>query len=339
MKMKALICKNPGVFNYQEVDKPILIEGHTLLKIRQIGICGTDYHAFDGTQPFFNYPRILGHEIAAEVAAINENSRFVPGELVTISPYYFCGTCIACRMGKTNCCTHMQVCGVHVDGAMQEYFLVPDNAIIKGDGLSADELVLVEPLAIGAHGVSRAAIKENEYVLVIGAGPIGIGTMNFAKIAGAKVIAMDVNDQRLSFCAEKIGIEHTINALKESALQRLSEITGGDMPTVVIDCTGNLKAINSAVQYMAHGARFVLIGLQREEITISHPEFHKREGTMLSSRNALPKDFEFVIACIKNGSIKPADYITHRISFSAIKDEFSRLSQPESQVVKAIIEF
>jgi 2-desacetyl-2-hydroxyethyl bacteriochlorophyllide A dehydrogenase len=339
MKMQALICKSPGVFSYQEVDKPGLVKGHTLLKIRQIGICGTDYHAFDGTQPYFNYPRILGHEIAAEVAEVNEDCRFIPGDLVTISPYYFCGTCIACRTGKTNCCTHMQVCGVHIDGAMQEYFLVPDTAIIKGDGLTADELVLVEPLAIGAHGVSRAAVKEGEFVLIIGAGPIGIGTMNFAKIAGAKVIAMDVNDQRLSFCAEKIGIPYTINALKEDVLQRLSEITNGDMPTVVIDCTGNLKAINSAVQYMAHGARFVLIGLQREEISISHPEFHKREGTMLSSRNALPKDFEFVIACIKNGSVKPPDYITHRISFSAIKDEFSKLTQPESQVVKAIIEF
>ena len=339
MKMQALICNNPGIFSYQEVDKPGLIEGHTLLKIRQIGICGTDYHAFDGTQPFFNYPRVLGHEIAAEVAEVNEDSRFIPGELVTISPYYFCGTCIACRMGKTNCCTHMQVCGVHIDGAMQEYFLVPDNAIIKGDGLTADELVLVEPLAIGAHGVSRAAVHKGEFVLVIGAGPIGIGTMNFAKIAGAKVIAMDVNDQRLSFCAEKIGVPYTINALKENVLQRLSEITNGDMPTVVIDCTGNLKAINSAVQYMAHGARFVLIGLQREEITISHPEFHKREGTMMSSRNALPKDFEFVITCIKNGSVNPADYITHRISFSAIKDEFSKLTEPESEVIKAVIEF
>ena len=337
--MQILTCNTPGEFIYTEVEKPVLIKGHSLLKIKYVGLCGTDYHAYEGTQPFFTYPRILGHEIAAEVSATNEESGVEVGELVTISPYYYCGKCIACRMGKTNCCTKMQVCGVHIDGAMQEFFLVPDTAIIKGNGLTAEELVLIEPLAIGAHGVSRANIANDEFVLVIGAGPIGLGTMNFAKIAGAQVIAMDVNQQRLKFCIEKLAVQHTINASQEDVLERLKEITGGDMPTVVIDCTGNLKAINNAVQYMAHGARFVLIGLQKEALVISHPEFHKREGTLMSSRNALPKDFDFVIDCIAKGLVEPKHYITHKISFLDLKHEFAELTKPENEVIKAIIAF
>ncbi|MGY4384147.1 2-desacetyl-2-hydroxyethyl bacteriochlorophyllide A dehydrogenase [Pedobacter sp. UYP24] len=337
--MKTLICNVPGQFIYQERDKPVIKPGHTLLKIKKVGICGTDYHAFDGTQPFFNYPRILGHEIAATIEDTNAESGFEHDELVTISPYFYCGKCIACRSGKNNCCTHMQVAGVHVDGAMATYFLVPDHSIIKGEGLTADELVLVEPLAIGAHGVSKAGILKDEFVLVIGAGPIGLATMNFAKIAGANVIAMDINQQRLEFCREKLGLTYTINVLKEDVTEKLMKITNGDMPTVVIDCTGNLKAINNAVQYMAHGARFVLIGLQKEPLVISHPEFHKREGTLLSSRNALAKDFKYVIECIKNGKVEPKHYITHRVSFDDLKKQFESLTKPENQVVKAIIEF
>ncbi|RYE58883.1 MAG: zinc-binding alcohol dehydrogenase family protein [Sphingobacteriales bacterium] len=336
--MQSLICKTPGEFIYVNQEKPKLKAGHTLLKIKQIGLCGTDYHAFEGNQPFFNYPRILGHEIAAEIAETTQLSEFHVGELVTVSPYYYCGECIACRSGKTNCCVAMKVCGVHVDGALTEYLLVPDYAIIKAVGLSADELVLVEPLAIGAHGVSRAKITPGEFVLVIGAGPIGVGTMNFAKIAGANLIAIDINEQRLSFCREYLQIAYTINPLTENVLDKLKEITLCDMPTVVIDCTGNRNAIIAAFQYMAHGARFVLIGLQNNALEFSHLEFHKREGTLMSSRNALPEDFEFVIANIKNGNINSSHYITHRINFRDIKDKFSELSA-DGNVIKAVISF
>jgi len=338
--MKALVCTAPGVFNYIEIEKPQLDrEGHSLLKIISVGICGTDYHAYEGTQPYFNYPRILGHEIAAEIVQTGEESGFNIGELVTISPYFYCGKCIACRNGKTNCCEDIRVGGVHVDGAMTEYISVPDHHIIAGNGLSADELVLVEPLAIGAHGIRRAMVQPGEFVLVIGAGPIGLGTMNFARIAGAQVIALDVNAQRLAFCADKFDLEYTINGAQEDVIKRLKEITNGDMPTVVIDCSGNLKAINGAVYYMAHGARFVMIGLQKQDLVISHPEFHKREATLMSSRNALPADFQQVITSIKNGLVKPEDYITHKVKFEDVKNKFTSLNTADSGVIKAIIDF
>lgn len=336
--MKTLVCNTPGTFEYGSAEKPALTPGNAIIKIKRIGICGTDLHAFEGTQPFFNYPRILGHELAGDLVEIDANTDFQIGESVTFIPYFNCGTCIACRSGKENCCTDIRVCGVHVDGGMREYLSVPAQSLIHGEGLSYDELALVEPLAIGAHGVRRAAVQPGEFVLVIGAGPIGLGTMEFVRIAGAKVIALDINDARLAFCKDKLQVPYVINALAPDVLEQLKEITGGDMPTVVIDATGNLKAINNAFQYMAHGARFVLIGLQKEEIVFSHPEFHKREATLMSSRNATRADFEHVIACMKQKLVEPTTYITHRVLFDQVKDQFESWLDPKNGVIKAMIE-
>lgn len=336
--MKTLICTEPGNFEYNTAEKPVLSKGRAIIKIKRIGICGTDLHAFEGTQPYFNYPRILGHELAGTLVEFDNAPGFEIGEAVTFIPYFNCGNCIACRTGKPNCCVNMQVCGVHVDGGMVELLSVPSAALLHGDGLSFDELALVEPLAIGAHGVRRANVAAGEYVLVIGAGPIGLGTMEFARIAGAQVIALDINEKRLQFCKDRLQVAHTINALSGDVTEQLKEITNGDMPTVVIDATGNLNAMNNAFQYMAHGARYILIGLQKEAISFSHPEFHKREGTLMSSRNATRQDFEHVIACMKRGDVKPTTYITHRVIFDDVKQEFESWLNPENGVIKAMVE-
>ncbi|MEO5594418.1 MAG: zinc-binding alcohol dehydrogenase family protein [Chitinophagaceae bacterium] len=335
--MKSLICVTPGQFEYKNIAEPVLTSGNTLLRIKRIGICGTDLHAFEGTQPFFSYPRILGHELAADIAE-TDNKSFSKNEVVTFIPYFNCGICIACRMGKPNCCTSLQVSGVHTDGGMVEYLSVPSYSLVHGDGLSYDELALVEPLAIGAHGVRRAGIAEGEYVLVVGAGPIGLGTMEFARIAGGNVIAMDINEGRLNFCKEKLQVTDTVNPVSEDAMKKLKAITNGDMPTVIIDATGNLKAINNAFQYLAHGGRYVLVGLQKGDISFSHPEFHKREATLMSSRNATRADFEHVIASMKRGFVNPTNYITHRVSFNQVKDEFSNWLNPANGVIKAMVE-
>ncbi|HEX8462571.1 MAG TPA: zinc-binding alcohol dehydrogenase family protein [Segetibacter sp.] len=335
--MKVLTCTTPGVFEYSVGEKPVLLKGQAIIKIKRIGICGTDLHAFEGTQPFFSYPRVLGHELAGELAEFDDAPGFEVGEAVSFIPYFNCGTCIACRRGKPNCCTSIQVCGVHVNGGMAEYLSVPSYSLLHGEGLSFDELALVEPLAIGAHGVRRASVEPGEFVLVIGAGPIGLGTMEFARIAGGNVIALDINDQRLQFCKDRLRVEHTVNALSANVTEQLMEITRGDMPTVVIDATGSLKAINNAFQYMAHGARYVLIGLQKGELSFSHPEFHKREGTLMSSRNATRENFEHVIASMKKGEVAPTTYITHRVLFAEVKNEFERWLNPANGVIKAMV--
>jgi len=334
--MKALVCSTPHQLDYIDVDLPVLQSRQTLLKIERIGICGTDLHAFEGTQPFFNYPRILGHELAATIVE-TDASGFSVGEKVTFIPYFNCGVCIACRMNKPNCCTTINVCGVHVDGGMREYITVPDYSLIHGGELSFDELALVEPLAIGAHGVKRANVEPNEFVLVVGAGPIGLGTMEFARIAGGKVIAMDINDDRLQFCKDKLQVTDTVNPLTENVLEKLAAITNSDMPTVIIDATGSLKAINNAFQYLAHGGRYVLVGLQKGDINFNHPEFHKRESTLMSSRNATRADFEHVIASMKQKLVNPTTYITHRVHFNEVKDNFETWLNPANGVIKAMI--
>jgi threonine dehydrogenase-like Zn-dependent dehydrogenase len=244
-------------------------------------------HAFQGTQPFFNYPRVLGHELAAELVDTGGAPGFTLGEAVTFIPYFNCGHCVACRAGKPNCCTHMQ---------------------------------------------------PGEFVLVIGAGPFELGIMEFARIAGGQVIALDINEQRLAFCRKKLGVAHTLNALAPDVLAQLAAITNGDMPTVVIDATGSQQAILGAFQYLAHGGRFVLVGLQKGEISFSHPEFHKREATLMSSRNATRADFEHVIASMKQGLVKPTTYITHRVRFDEVQARFARWLDPVTGVIKAMVE-
>jgi len=336
--MNTLVCEQPGQFAYVDREAPVAPEGYSLLKIRRIGICGTDLHAYEGTQPFFAYPRVLGHELAGEVVDAGAAAAFAPGEAVTFIPYFNCGTCIACRSGLPNCCTHINVSGVHIDGGMAEYLAVPSYSLVRGEGLSFDELALVEPLAIGAHGVRRAQVRPGEYVLVVGAGPIGLGIMEFARIAGAHVIAMDINEQRLAFCQEKLRVAHTVNALSTDVTEQLRQITNGDMPTVVIDATGSQRAINNGFQYLAHGGRYVLVGLQKGEISFSHPEFHKREATLMSSRNATREDFEHVIASMKAGHVDPTTYITHRVQFGEVQQEFASWLNPATGVIKAMVE-
>lgn len=336
--MKTLVCTTPGKLEYKTAEKPVLTKGNAIIKVKRIGICGTDLHAFEGTQPYFEYPRILGHELSGELVEFDDAPGFKIGEQVTFIPYLNCGICIACKNGKPNCCINLKVCGVHINGGMVEYLSVPSYSLVRDDGLSYEELALVEPLAIGAHGIARAGIKKDEFVLVIGAGPIGLGAIEFARITGAQVIVLDVNDARLQFCKENLKVNHTLNAAGQTVFEQLKEITGGDMPTAVIDATGSQKAINNAFQYLAHGGRFVLIGLQKGEISFSHPEFHKREATLMSSRNATRNDFEHVIACMKNGLIDPKTYITHRVNFDEVKRDFESWLKPETEVIKAMVE-
>jgi 2-desacetyl-2-hydroxyethyl bacteriochlorophyllide A dehydrogenase len=336
--MKTLTCLRPGEFAYSLSDMPVKEPGQTILKVERIGICGTDLHAYEGTQPYFNYPRILGHELALSIVETDAEG-FTEGELVTIIPYFNCGHCVACKMGKPNCCVSMSVFGVHQDGGMRAYIMIPNGALIHGNGVSLDELALIEPLAIGAHAVRRADLKPNEYVLVMGAGPIGLGVIDFAGIAGAKVIVMDINEYRLNHCKEKMGVSLFINPLQENATEKLMEITKGEMPTAVFDATGNLVAINQGFGYLAHGGRYVLVGLQKELISISQPEFHKREATLMSSRNATRSDFEQVIASIKKGKLNPINYITNKLQFDEVASVFPSLLDPSSKVIKAMIYF
>jgi 2-desacetyl-2-hydroxyethyl bacteriochlorophyllide A dehydrogenase len=336
--MRKLVCESPGKLIMAEAPVPVPEEGQVLVRIKKIGICGTDLHAFEGTQPFFSYPRVLGHELGCEITQINADvPGFSIGDEVTFIPYFPCFKCIACRNGKVNCCENIRGAGVHIDGGMADFFVVPSYALIQGYGLNSDQLALVEPMAIGAHAVRITEIKAGEFVLVTGAGPIGLGVMAFANQRGARVIAMDLVDSRLQVSRDYFGAEFILNPMN-NPVEAVREITGGDMVTAIIDATGNKRAIEGSLNYLAHGGRITMVGLQREAFSFSHPDFHKRETSLRSSRNATQEDFNLVVESLKSGLVDINPLITHRMMFSELAGNFAKLLDPDQKVVKAIIE-
>ncbi|GGD68018.1 alcohol dehydrogenase [Maribacter cobaltidurans] len=335
--MKYIVCEEPNYFVLNEKDVPTRKEGEALLKVHRVGICGTDLHAYKGSQAFFKYPRILGHELAAEVLEIGENKQGLKaGDHVIIMPYVSCGTCVACKKGKTNCCTNIKVLGVHVDGGMQEIISVPTDLLIPAGNLSFNQMAIIEPLAIGAHALRRAGVQKGETIVVIGCGPIGIGLMKLAQIIGANVIALDVNTDRLNYARNEIGVAHAF-PVQENPQEKISEITNGDMATAVFDATGNRKALESGIDYMSHGGRYVLVGLSKGELTYNHPQIHAKETTLMCSRNATLEDFQFVIEHI--GQFPTDTFVTHEVHFSEMISNFDSWLLPETGVVKAMVTF
>lgn len=336
--MKQIVCEQPDQLVMREAPEPQLDEGLVIVRVRRIGICGTDLHAYKGNQPFFSYPRVLGHELAGEVEAVHPSVDGVrTGDIVSVIPYMECGRCIACRGGRTNCCTNMQVLGVHRDGGMSERMAVPASHLIVANQLTLDQAAVLEPLSIGAHAVRRSELQAGDTALVIGAGPIGLGVMALAKQRGAKVIAMDVNEERLAYCRTWAGVEETVHAL-HSPKERLEAITGGDYPLVVFDATGNAQSMMQAIHYVAHSGKLVYVGLVKGDITFSDPEFHKRELTMMGSRNATREDFELVVQAVESGRIDVDSFITHRADFDGMIEAYDGWLQPEAKVIKAVVE-
>lgn len=334
--MKTIVCSQPGRLLYEEKNYPVSTVGHSIVRIKQIGVCGTDLHAYNGVQPYFTYPRVLGHELAAEYVE-GKAAGFSIGDLITILPYKSCGKCFACKQGKTNCCTTLSVLGVHEDGGMSEFISVPDELLVHTKELSLDQTALIEPLSIGAHAVSRANIDPNEFVLVIGAGPIGIGLLYFLSLIECKIIVAETNLFRLKFCRSTFPAVHCINPDVDDTLTALKDLTNGNMPSVIFDATGNLSSINQSLSYLSHAGRYVLVGLQQGDIQVNHPEFHKREAMLMSSRNATHVDFQSVIDAIRRKKISPEEMITHRLEFDQMVEKFPTLYTEKDTLIKAMV--
>ncbi|MGD0722200.1 MAG: zinc-binding alcohol dehydrogenase family protein [Roseiarcus sp.] len=335
--MRALLCGAPGALSIVERPIPEPGPGEARVRLRRAGVCGTDLHIFEGTQPYFAYPRIIGHELAGEIDAVGPASRLAPGGRVAIIPYLACGFCVACRRGRTNCCQRLEVLGVHVDGGMADYVCVPEANLMPADDLGLDEAAMAEFLAIGAHAVRRGGVGAGDRVLVTGAGPIGIACMIFARLAGAVVTALDTRADRLDFCRREIGADHAARA-DADARSALSDVTSGDFFDCVFDATGNAAAMNAGFDYVAHGGSYVLVGIVRDTIAFADPEFHKRETTLLGSRNATREDFEAVFAALRGGRVPARALATHRARLDDAPALFPVWITPAAGVIKAIIE-
>jgi alcohol dehydrogenase len=311
-----------------------------LVRIHRVGICGTDYGGYLGKMPFYSYPRIPGHELGVEVIAIGEGVTNVRvGDHCSVEPYINCQRCYSCRRGLTNCCEHHQTLGVMCDGGMCERMLLPARKLHVSKTLSMEQLALVETLAIGCHAVDRGAVRAGEHVLVVGAGPIGLSAIEFVKLSGAKCIVLDLNQQRLDFCRNRMGVPHTILSKGDGAeLEELKRLTGGALAQIVIDATGSHQSMGHALSYCGFTGRLVYVGITQQEIAFPHaPVMHRRELTLLASRNALPPDFTRIIKLIEDGAIDTGPWITHQASFDEMIAVFPAWLQPESAVIKAVM--
>jgi 2-desacetyl-2-hydroxyethyl bacteriochlorophyllide A dehydrogenase len=335
--MQAIVCREPGELALEERPEPVRGEAEALIGVRRVGLCGTDFHIYEGAHPYLEYPRVIGHEFSGEVLEAPAKSGLKQGQAVVINPYLSCGTCVACRNGKPNCCVRIAVLGVHRDGGCCERLSVPLSNIYPAANLTLDQAASTEFLAIGAHAVARAALKSGARVLVIGAGPIGLGVALFAGIAGADVTILDRDNARAVF-AEENDIARRAIVVGADTESLIAELTKGEGFDFVFDATGSRVSIEASFRYVGHGGTLVLVSVVGENITFSDPEFHKREMTIMGSRNATRSDFERVMSAIETNRVPLAKLITHRTSLSGTILDLPRWSTEKVGLVKALVE-
>lgn len=333
--MKALVCEQPGTLRIEDRDLPVSPgAGWVPVDIGHVGICGTDYHIFEGKHPYLQYPRVMGHELSGRVA--ETAGGFAKGDLVIVNPYIACGTCRACQRGKPNCCYNIGVLGVHRDGGMCERVYVPEHNLYPAEGLEPFEAAMVEFLAIGAHAVRRSELANADRVLVVGVGPIGLGVALFARLQGAEVHLLDTSRKRLDMIAGKFGFHTAINVA--DGAEAVMAPTAGEGYDVVFDATGNAAAIEAGFAFVAHGGTYVLVSVVTDTVAFADPEFHKREMKLVGSRNATREDFETVVAAIKAGQIETTAIRTHSARLETLPDQFKDLLENRDTVIKAIVE-
>ncbi len=336
--MKTLTLEKPGqwrVSDTPEPDSPGV--GKAIVRVHRVGICGTDIHAHKGTHPLFTYPRIPGHELGVEVVVIGEGVTHIkPGDRCAVEPYMTCGTCPACRAGKTNCCTTLACLGVQTDGGMRQRIIVPAHKLHPSEKLSYEALALVETLGIGRHAVERAAVKQGERVAVIGLGPIGLTVAVFAQIAGAEVVGIDISEARIGAAESLLNIR-TMKLDTEQAIDKQWAQTFGEAPAAVFDATGNRTSMQNAFALPVHGGRLVMVGLVIGDLTFSDPDFHRKEMTLLSSRNAVGEDFREIIRLIEAGRIDVGPWITHTCELEQLPDKLDDWLKPDAGLIKGMV--
>ncbi|WP_017446847.1 alcohol dehydrogenase catalytic domain-containing protein [Gayadomonas joobiniege] len=334
--MLSVQLNEPKQFSQMQQPMPKRQQGEVLVKVLACGVCGSDLHAMAGKQPFFNFPRRLGHELCVEVLSADEQSSFNPDERCVVEPYFFCRQCTACRAGKTNCCTRLQVLGIHFDGGHCQFMTLPEQYLHKAAQLSVEQAALVEPLAIGLHAVNRGNIQAGEKVIVIGLGTIGLAAALFAKAAGANLLLVDVSEKRVAFAEQQMRLGQAIVA-KDQLAKQVAEIfpQGADK---VIDATGNAQSMNAAFELLGFSATLVYVGLHSGDVRLDIGKFIQKDITLAASRAALSSEFKQVIQAITDGQIDPLAMITKKLDFYQIDQSLPKLLE-DPELIKALIEY
>jgi alcohol dehydrogenase len=327
--MRALQLVAPQQFNWIELAEPGPPgPGEALVAVRAMGVCGTDISGWLGKMPFITFPRLLGHELGVEVLAIGSGVDHVqPGDRCAVEPYLNCGDCHACRQGRTNCCETLEVLGVHVDGGLRERWRLPARRLHPDNSLDFEQLALVETLAIGCHAVDRAALTASEDVLIVGAGPIGLSVLEFARLASDSVTVLENSAARRAFVERHY-----------PGVTAVAELADTPCAQVVIDATGNTMAMARAPRFARFTGRVVYVGITAEPVPLNDPLFHRRELTLLASRNARSADFPRILDLIRSGRIDTRPWISHRAAWTDLPAALPAWTRPGSGVVKAVVE-
>lgn len=332
--MKSVYLESPNDIKIKEIEKPVRKENEALIKIKSVGICGSDIGAYRGANPLVSYPRVIGHEIAGEVLEIGENSKGIKvGDRVIIDPYIYCGKCYPCSLGRTNCCTDLKVLGVHIDGGMVEYFTHPSEMLNKvPDNIPWEQVPAAEPLTIALHAIHRTKVTAGEHVVIIGAGAIGLLAALCAEAYGATSILMDIVDERLKF-AEKLGIKHTINAMDKDAIEKINKITNGRMAEVVIEASGSNAAIRNTIDYVSYAGRIALTGWPKKETSIPTDMYTKKELDVRGSRTSAG-EFEEALKLMSSGTIDVKPIISKVVKLEDVPETVKELSEHPERYLK-----
>lgn len=339
--MKTLYFDEPEKIRATQTDAPDApAPGQVQVKTHRVGVCGTDLGGYLGKFPFFKYPRIPGHELGVEVVAVGQGVTSVKvGDKCSVEPYMNCGACYPCKKGNTNCCTKLEVIGVMCDGGLRERFNIRADKLHVGNNLSYEQLALVETLAIGCHAIDRGGVEAGDDVLIIGAGPIGLSALEFARVKGARLAVMDLSQDRLDFCKKTYGVECGIIPQKDgSEMDQVLAFTNGNGFSLVVDATGHHASMSNAMTYCAPTGGLVYVGITKQDLVFPHVAIHKPEVTILPSRNALPKDFPYIIDLIEKGEINTGPWITRRMAFDDVPEQFAELITPAPGTIKTVIE-
>lgn len=337
--MKVLQIEKAGTVVLTEGKKPEAGQGEVLVKLKFVGFCGSDLSTYLGKNPMVKYPRVPGHEISGIIESVGDSvpDGFSAGEAVTVVPYTNCGQCPSCRRGRAYACQFNQTLGVQRDGAMQEYISVPWQKILKAPELSELELAMVEPLTVGFHAVERGRVTDSDVVMVMGCGMIGAGAIVRSVLRGAKVIAVDIDDHKLSL-AKDLGAHHTINSMAVNLHEKLAELSGGDGPDVVIEAAGNPITYRAAVEEVAFTGRVVCIGYAGSEVSFATKLFVQKEMDIMGSRNATPEDFRAVISYLERGTFPLDQMITLKVKPEGAADAVQTWANDPGKVMKILLD-
>jgi len=334
--MKALVIKEAGAAEVQSVPEPSASQENLLLKVRLVGLCGSDLNSFRGKNPLVTFPRIPGHEVAATiVSGSSDFPALARGVDVTMSPYTSCGRCAACLRQRPNACQFNETLGVQRDGALTEYITMPADKLYAAN-LSIKELCLVEPLTVGFHAVERGRATAQDSVAIFGCGGVGLGAIAASSFCGARTIAIDVDDDKLNL-AKKAGAAYTINTNRESLHQRLLDLTNGLGPDVVIEAIGLPQTFRAAVDEVAFTGRVVYIGYTKEPVDYETRLFVQKELDIMGSRNALPEDFRQVIRMLEEHRFPVNDVVNAMVPIEEGPDILRTWSENPSRFSKIMI--